>query len=270
MKRLRGAPPWPTPAEARWKGFVMSFWSKLKEDVLVAFERDPAARSVLEILLCYPGLHALLFHRVSFAIWRRGLRLPARLLSAVARFFTGIEIHPGAQIGRRFFIDHGMGVVIGETTVIGDDVLIYQGVSLGGTRLTRGKRHPTIEDYVVVGLGSTVLGPVTIGRHSRVGAGSVVVDSVPAHATVVGVPGRVVKESGAHSESGEPVLTLDHAQLPDPLVRTISTLTDQIAALERRLGPDPEAKTAATEPPPEPVAGEESAPAPHDLLLLKK
>ena len=249
----------------------MAFWSKLKEDVLVAFERDPAARSVLEILLCYPGLHALLFHRLSFAMWTRGLRLPARLLSSGARFLTGIEIHPGAQIGRRFFIDHGMGVVIGETTVIGDDVLIYQGVSLGGTSLTRGKRHPTIEDYVVVGLGSTVLGPVTIGRHSRVGAGSVVVDSVPAHATVVGVPGRVVKESVTHSESGEPVLTLDHAQLPDPLVRTISTLTEQIAALERRLGPDPaQAQKPGEEPPAEQASQESSAPAPTDMLLLKK
>ena len=148
---------------------------------------------------------------------------------------TGIEIHPGAQVGRRCFIDHGMGVVIGETAIVGDDVLIYQGVSLGGTSLTRGKRHPTIEDYVVVGLGSTVLGPVTIGRHSRVGAGSVVVDSVPPHSTVVGVPGRVVGEAGAHSATGEPVLTLDHAALPDPLVRAISGLNEQIAALERQV-----------------------------------
>jgi serine O-acetyltransferase len=213
----------------------MSMWSRLREDVLVAFERDPAARSVLEVLLVYPGLHALVLHRFSHALWSRGLRLPARLLGAFARFLTGIEIHPGAQVGRRCFIDHGMGVVIGETAIVGDDVLIYQGVSLGGTSLTRGKRHPTIEDYVVVGLGSTVLGPVTIGRHSRVGAGSVVVDSVPPHSTVVGVPGRVVGETGAHSESGEPLLTLDHAALPDPLVRAISGLNEQIAALERQV-----------------------------------
>lgn len=210
-------------------------WARLREDVLVAFERDPAARSVLEVLLVYPGLHALVLHRFSHALWARGLRLPARLLGAFARFLTGIEIHPGAQVGRRCFIDHGMGVVIGETAIVGDDVLIYQGVSLGGTSLTRGKRHPTIEDYVVVGLGSTVLGPVTIGRHSRVGAGSVVVDSVPPHSTVVGVPGRVVGEAGAHSATGEPVLTLDHAALPDPLVRAISGLNEQIAALERQV-----------------------------------
>ena len=214
----------------------MAIWSRLKEDVMVAFERDPAARSVVEILLCYPGLHALMVHRFSHSLWQRGLRLPARLLSALARFATGIEIHPGAVVGRRCFIDHGMGVVIGDTAVIGDDVLIYQGVSLGGTSLRRGKRHPTIEDYVVIGLGSTVMGPVTIGKHSRVGAGSVVVDSVPPHATVVGVPGRVVKESGAHSATGEPVLTLDHAALPDPLVRTITTLTEQIGRLEKEVG----------------------------------
>ncbi|MBM4265791.1 MAG: serine O-acetyltransferase [Deltaproteobacteria bacterium] len=210
-------------------------WSRLKEDVLVALERDPAARSVVEVLLCYPGLHALLLHRVGHSLWRRGLHLPARLLSAFSRFFTGIEIHPGASIGRRCFIDHGMGVVIGETTEIGNDVLIYQGVSFGGTSLTRGKRHPTIEDYVVVGLGSTVLGPVTVGRHSRVGAGSVVVSSVPPHSTVVGVPGRVVGESGHHSASGEPLLNLEHGELPDPLVRAISGLTDQVARLEREL-----------------------------------
>ncbi|MDG2304703.1 MAG: serine O-acetyltransferase [Candidatus Binatia bacterium] len=238
-------------------------WSRLKEDVLVAFERDPAARSVVEILLCYPGLHALISHRFAHPLWRRGLRLVPRVMSSFARFVTGIEIHPGAEIGRRCFIDHGMGVVVGETTIIGDDVLIYQGVSLGGTSLTRGKRHPTIEDYVVVGLGSTVLGPVTIGRHSRVGAGSVVVDSVPPHATVVGVPGRIVKESGQHSESGRPLLSLDHAALPDPLVRTISSLTEQIESLEKRVTElQGEAAAAA-----EPASGDE---APGDLHLLKK
>lgn len=213
----------------------MAIWSRLREDVLVAFERDPAARSVLEILLCYPGLHALILHRFAHSLWTRKLRLPARLLSAFSRFLTGIEIHPGAQFGRRCFIDHGMGVVVGETAIVGNDVLIYQGVSLGGTSLTRGKRHPTIEDYVVVGLGATVLGPVTVGRHSRVGAGSVVVDSVPPHATVVGVPGRIVRESGSHSRDGEPVLTLDHASLPDPLVRTITSLTSQISRLEEQM-----------------------------------
>lgn len=240
----------------------MAIWSRLKEDVLVAFERDPAARSVVEILLCYPGLHALILHRFAHALWRRGIRLGARLLSAFSRFLTGIEIHPGAEIGRRCFIDHGMGVVVGETTVIGNDVLIYQGVSLGGTSLNRGKRHPTIEDYVVVGLGAAVLGPVTIGRHSRVGAGSVVVASVPPHATVVGVPGRIVSESGGkHSDSGEPVLTLDHATLPDPLVRTITSLTEQIATLERQVAELQQATPPATR-------GSDEAP--DDLHLLKK
>ena len=213
----------------------MGIWARLKEDVLVAFERDPAARSVVEILLCYPGLHALLLHRIAHACWARNFRLLARVISAASRFATGIEVHPGAEIGRRVFIDHGMGVVIGETTIVGDDVLIYQGVSLGGTSLTHGKRHPTIEDYVVVGLGSTVLGPVTIGRHSRVGAGSVVVDSVPPHSTVVGVPGRIVKEAVAHSETGEPLLSLEHGELPDPVVGTLAALTEQVARLEAEL-----------------------------------
>jgi len=213
----------------------MRFAERLREDVLVAFERDPAARSVLEVVFCYPGIHALVLHRVAHWMWLRELRLPARILSAVSRFLTGIEIHPGAKIGRRCFIDHGMGVVIGETTDIGNDVLIYQGVSLGGTSLKKGKRHPTIEDFVVVGLGSTVLGPVTIGRHSRVGAGSVVVSSVPPHSTVVGVPGRIVREEAEHSAAGEPLLNLDHAKLPDPLVRTISGLSAQLARLEREV-----------------------------------
>lgn len=228
----------------------------------MAFERDPAARSVLEILLCYPGLHALIFHRFAHALWVRRLRLPARLLSAFSRFLTGIEIHPGAQFGRRCFIDHGMGVVVGETAIVGNDVLIYQGVSLGGTSLTRGKRHPTIEDYVVVGLGATVLGPVTVGRHSRVGAGSVVVDSVPPHATVVGVPGRVVRDSGKHSDDGEPVVSLDHASLPDPLVRTITSLTRQIARLEEQVSALQ--KDEPVEVPPE------TSEAPDPVSLLKK
>ena len=183
----------------------MNFLQRAREDVRIAFERDPAARTVLEVLLFYPGIHALWWHRLAHALWVRGFRLTARMVGAISRFLTGVEIHPGATIGSRCFIDHGMGVVIGETTIIGDDVVIYQGVSLGGTSLGKGKRHPTIEDFVVVGLGAAVLGPVTIGRHSRVGAGSVVVASVPAHATVVGVPGRVVAESGEHSDAGAPM-----------------------------------------------------------------
>ena len=210
----------------------MSLLRRAKEDVYLAFERDPAAGTVAEVLFFYPGLHALWAHRVAHALWTRGFRLTARLLAAVSRFLTGVEIHPGASIGARCFIDHGMGVVIGETTIVGDDVVIYQGVSLGGTSLTKGKRHPTIEDFVILGLGAAVLGPVTIGRHSRVGAGSVVVGSVPAHSTVVGVPGRVVTESGKHSEAGEPMLTLDHASLPDPVVRAITELRERVASLE--------------------------------------
>jgi len=213
----------------------MSFWSRIREDVLVAFERDPAARSALEVLLCYPGIHALLLHRVSHGLWRRGFCLPARLLSSFSRFLTGIEIHPGADVGRRCFIDHGMGVVIGETAQIGSDVLIYQGVSLGGTSLTKGKRHPTIEDYCIIGLGATVLGPVTVGRHSRVGAGSVVVSSVPAHSTVVGVPGRVVSEHAVHSAEGAPLLNLEHGELPDPVVRTLTAMAAQINRLEHEV-----------------------------------
>ncbi len=213
----------------------MSFWSRIREDVLVAFERDPAARSVLEVVLCYPGIHALLMHRVSHALWQRKFFLAARLLSTFSRFLTGVEIHPGAKIGRRCFIDHGMGVVIGETAEIGNDVLIYQGVSLGGTSLTKGKRHPTIEDYCVIGLGATVLGPITIGRHSRVGAGSVVVQSVPPHSTVVGVPGRVVDHKAAHAPDGAPLLDLEHGQLPDPVVRTLTSLAAQINRLEREV-----------------------------------
>jgi serine O-acetyltransferase len=213
----------------------MSFWSRIREDVLVAFERDPAARSALEVLLCYPGIHALLLHRVSHGLWRRGFCLSARLLSSCSRFLTGVEIHPGAEIGRRCFIDHGMGVVVGETAQIGSDVLIYQGVSLGGTSLTKGKRHPTIEDYCIIGLGATVLGPVTIGRHSRVGAGSVVVSSVPPHSTVVGVPGRVVSEHAGHSPEGAPLLNLEHGELPDPVVRTLNGMAAQIDRLEREV-----------------------------------
>jgi serine O-acetyltransferase len=211
----------------------MSFWSRIREDVLVAFERDPAARSVVEVMLCYPGIHALLMHRVAHGLWRRNFCLLARVVSAWSRFLTGIEIHPGAELGRRVFIDHGMGVVVGETAQIGNDVLIYQGVSLGGTSLTKGKRHPTIEDYCVIGLGATVLGPITIGRHSRVGAGSVVVASVPAHSTVVGVPGRVVSEHPAHSPEGAPLLNLEHGELPDPVVRTLNAMAAQVNRLER-------------------------------------
>jgi serine O-acetyltransferase len=210
-------------------------WAHLREDVQTIFERDPAARSIWEILLAYPGFHALLVYRVSHWLWVHGLATPGRFVSHVGRFLTGIEIHPGAKIGRRFFIDHGMAVVIGETSEIGDDVTIYQGVTLGGTSTHRGKRHPTIEDSVTIFSGAKVLGPITVGRHSRIGAGSVLVTSVPAHSTVVGIPGKVVKTGGKHTDTGKPVIDLDSADLPDPVSRALGTVLEQVERLEKRV-----------------------------------
>jgi serine O-acetyltransferase len=210
-------------------------WRTLKEDIQVVFDRDPAARNTLEIILTYPGFHALFFYRVAHAAWGHGFKGLARFVSNLGRFFTGIEIHPGALIGRRFFIDHGMGVVIGETAEIGDDVTIYQGVTLGGTSLRKEKRHPTVEDWVVIGAGATVLGPVTIGHNSRIGSGSVVVNSVPEHCTVVGIPGRVVEGEAARREARVHIIDLDHAHLPDPIAKAIGTLADYIQKLEKRV-----------------------------------
>ena len=211
------------------------FWQELREDIRSVFERDPAARSTWEVVLAYPGFHAVVCHRFSHWLWECNWTTLARVVSHVARFFTGIEIHPGARIGRRVFIDHGMGVVIGETAEIGNDVTLYQGVSLAGTSTERGKRHPTIEDWVLVGAGAKILGPITVGRHSRVGAGSVLVQSVPAHSTVVGIPGKVVKEGGKHQPSGRPVIELDHADLPDPVSRALSAVLNHVEKLEQRL-----------------------------------
>ncbi len=211
------------------------FLQRVREDIEAVFERDPAVRSKWDVVFAYPGFHAVLFHRVAHWLWTRGNTTLARIVSHLSRFFTGIEIHPGARLGRRLFIDHGMGVVIGETAEVGDDVTLYQGVSLAGTSLEKGKRHPTLEDWVLVGAGAAVLGPITIGRHSRIGAGSVVVNSVPAHSTVVGIPGKVVKEGAKHQPSGRPVIDLDHANLPDPLSRALSTLLEHIEKMEQRL-----------------------------------
>jgi len=197
-------------------------------DIKNVFKKDPAARSVLEVLLCYPGLHALWAHRFSNWLWRHNLKFFGRLNSHLARFFTQIEIHPGATIGQRFFIDHGCGVVIGETTVIKNDVLIYKGVVLGGTSLSKGKRHPTLEDGVVVGTNAVVLGDIIIGQNARIGAGSVVVKSVPAESSVVGVPGRVV-EKKHHTD------ILDHGQLPDPLVAALKIYSEALEELEKRI-----------------------------------
>jgi len=207
----------------------------MREDIQAVKERDPAATSTLSVLVNYPGVHAIWWHRLDHWLWRHGRHGLSRWLSQITRFFTGVEIHPGAQIGRRFFIDHGMGVVIGETTIIGDDVTLYQGVTLGGTGKERGKRHPTLEDCVVVGVGSAVLGDITIGRGSRVGGGAVVVNDVPPNCTVVGIPGRVVVREGQRVEA----IDLHHEDLPDPVVEMFRCLQRRIDKLEHRLGSNP-------------------------------
>ena len=204
----------------------------LKRDIQAVFERDPAARNVLEVLLCYPGLHALLFHRLAHRLWRTGWVILGRFVSHLGRFLTGIEIHPGARIGPGLFIDHGMGVVIGETTEIGVNCTLYQGVTLGGTSLKKEKRHPTLGKHVVVGAGAKILGAITVGDHSRVGAGSVVVTEVPPHSTVVGIPGRVVQRSG---EKIVETIDLNHHELPDPEAKAINYLADKVRELEREL-----------------------------------
>ena len=202
----------------------------VREDIRNVFARDPAARSTVEVLFCYPGLHAVWFHRVNHWLWDHRLLFAARFGSHVSRFLTGIEIHPAAKIGRRVFIDHGMGVVIGETAEVGDDVLIYMGVVLGGTALEKVKRHPTIEDGVVIGSGASVLGPITVGKGARIGAGAVVVRPVPPGATVVGVPGRI-----AGPECATPRADPVHGDMPDPMLRVISRLLDRQNQLEERI-----------------------------------
>ncbi len=200
----------------------------IREQIQTIFNEDPAAKSVLEIVLCYPGFHAILLHRLAHRLYEAKVPLIPRVISQFSRMFTGIEIHPGATIGRRFFIDHGMGVVIGETTVIGDDVLLYQGVTLGGTGNEKGKRHPTIGNHVVIGTGAKVLGSIRIGAHVKIGAGSVVVHSVPDHSTVVGIPGRVVRFRA-------PEGVLDHGMLPDPEGQEIDDLKQRLADLEKQM-----------------------------------
>ncbi|HOT90079.1 MAG TPA: serine O-acetyltransferase [Anaerolineae bacterium] len=205
---------------------------RLREDVRTVFAKDPAARSVLEVLTCYPGLHAIWMYRVAHALWVRKFYFLARFISHIARWLTGVEIHPGATIGRRVFIDHGMGVVIGETAEVGDDVLIYKGVVLGGVSLEKTKRHPTIGKGVVLGTDAIVLGPIEVGENAQIGSGSVVVKPVPAYATVVGVPGRVVKIGGVACRLKP---DLHHEQLPDMMLDTLDRLTQRITALEARL-----------------------------------
>jgi serine O-acetyltransferase len=203
----------------------------IKKDIKAVFQRDPAARSFLEVLFCYPGLHALWAHRLAHALYKRGLVFLPRLISQLSRFLTGIEIHPGAVIGEGFFIDHGMGVVIGETTQIGDNVTLYQGVTLGGTGKDKGKRHPTIGSNVVIGAGAKILGPIVIGDYAKIGAGSVVLHDVPANSTVVGVPGRVVVHEGRRVAS----IDLNHIDLPDPVADKLLNLQKQIDELCSRL-----------------------------------
>jgi len=204
-------------------------FKRLREDIQTVFAKDPAAKSMAEVIFCYPGLHALWWHRLAHFLWQHKLRLLARFLSQSSRFLTGIEIHPGAKIGRRFFIDHGAGVVIGETAEIGDDVLLYQGVVLGGTSPEKKKRHPTIGNNVVIGAGAITLGAITIGDGARIGSGSVVVKSIPPGSTVVGVPGKVVKDRG------RPFMELEHGKLPDPVAEAIRLVLKEQDKLEERL-----------------------------------
>ncbi len=212
----------------------------LKEDVSSVFHRDPAARNFIEVLTCYPGLHALLFHRVSHWFWSRRLKWLARFLSTIARWLTGIEIHPGAQIGNRFFIDHGMGVVIGETAIIGDDVTLYHGVTLGGTSWNKGKRHPTLNDGVVVGAGAKILGPFEVGKNAKVGSNAVVTKEVPAGATVVGIPGRIItvedKASKAEKDMAEKFDAYGLSpDMPDPVAKSMGVMLDHMHAVDRKL-----------------------------------
>jgi serine O-acetyltransferase len=202
----------------------------IRKDIQVIFQRDPAARSVLEILLCYPGFHAMRFHHLAHWLWTRGAKVSARLVSHVSRALTGIEIHPGATIGEGFFIDHGMGVVIGETSEIGRNVTLYHGVTLGGTSWNKGKRHPTIEDNVIVGAGAAILGAIRVGENSKIGSGSVVNKDVPPNSTVVGIPGRVVFREGNVYNDPTGV-----AGTPDPEGKAIKCLTDQLSTLEKRV-----------------------------------
>lgn len=212
----------------------------LKEDVSSVFHRDPAARNFIEVLTCYPGLHALLFHRISHWFWNRRLKWLARFLSTIARWLTGIEIHPGAQIGNRFFIDHGMGVVIGETAIIGDDVTLYHGVTLGGTSWNKGKRHPTLNDGVVVGAGAKILGPFEVGKNAKVGSNAVVTKEVPPGATVVGIPGRIITVEDKATKADKDMAEKFDAyglspDMPDPVAKSMGVMLDHMHAVDRKL-----------------------------------
>ena len=208
---------------------IKKVFSQIKEDIQTIYDKDPAAENILEVLLCYPGLHALILHRIAHKLNYWKIHLIPRMISNISRFFTGIEIHPQARIGRRFFIDHGMGVVIGATTIIGDDVLLYQGVTLGGTGNEHGKRHPTLGNNIVVGSGAKVLGNIEIGSNSRIGAGSVVVDSVPENSTVVGIPGRIVRQKLLIQGQ------LMHNRIPDPITCQLNRLKYEVQDLKEQI-----------------------------------
>lgn len=202
-------------------------FKRIKEEINTVFQRDPAARSTLEIIFCYPGFHALIFYRFSHWLWEKKLYFLGRFVSHIGRFLTGIEIHPGAKIGKNFFIDHGMGVVIGETAEIGDNVTIYHGVTLGGVSLNKGKRHPTIGNNVIIGSGAKILGPFKVGDNSKIGSNSVVVKEVPENSTVVGIPGRVV--------SGDRKIDFDHGNLPDPVAKAIECIIERVVEIEKEV-----------------------------------
>ena len=206
-------------------------FDRLRSEINAIKEKDPAARSTLEIFLCYPGFYALLFHRVSHWLWKRSFKLLARMNSNLARFLTGIEIHPGATFGERVFIDHGMGVVVGETAIVGDDVLIYQGVILGGTSTEKTKRHPTIEQGVIIGAGAKVMGNITIGEYSKIGTGAVVLKDVPPNSTCVGVPGRIVRRKGEPNKK----VDLDHDKLPDPVADAYRTIQNHLKETDQQI-----------------------------------
>ena len=205
-------------------------FNRIRSEIKAIKQKDPAVRSTLEIFLCYPGFYALLMHRVSHWLWNHSLKLLARMNSNLARFLTGIEIHPGAQFGKRVFIDHGMGVVVGETAIVGDDVLIYQGVILGGTTTEKTKRHPTIEKGVIIGAGAKVMGNITVGEYSKIGTGAVVLKDVPSNSTCVGVPGRIVKQKGVRKK-----IDLDHDKLPDPVADAIRTLEKHLKENDKHI-----------------------------------
>ena len=208
---------------------IKKVFSQIKEDISTIYEKDPAAENILEVLCCYPGLHALILHRIAHKLNYWKIPLIPRIISNISRFFTGIEIHPAARIGRRFFIDHGMGVVIGATTIIGDDVLLYQGVTLGGTGNEHGKRHPTLGNNIVVGSGAKVLGNIEIGSNSRIGAGSVVIDNVPENSTVIGIPGRIVRQKLLIQGQ------LMHNRIPDPVTCQLNRLKYEIQDLKEQI-----------------------------------